>query len=61
MPVPDNVLPWTADEDEKLRNLVLKGASAAKIAKLLNRSAPAVRARASRLGLSVRQVTMRKQ
>ena len=55
-----NALPWTAEEDEQLQALLFRGASTAKISALLKRSESAVRGRASRLGLSVKHVQLRK-
>jgi hypothetical protein len=42
---------WTPYEDERLRTLALSGASAAMIARQMNRSEPAVRKRAVRLNV----------
>ena len=42
---------WTPYEDERLRALALSGASAATIARLMDRSEPAVRKRAVRLNV----------
>jgi hypothetical protein len=45
---------WTPDEDDLLRKLVLKNCAPADIAIDLKRSLPAIKARAHRLGISLR-------
>jgi hypothetical protein len=45
--------PWAPEEDERLRALALSGASVAEMAKLIKRSAEAVRSRAYRLKIVV--------
>lgn len=44
---------WTVDDDQILRDNASKGA--AEVANLLNRPVPHIRARATRLGVSVRR------
>jgi hypothetical protein len=39
--------PWTSDDDQRLRELAASGTAAEEMARLLNRSPPAVRTRAS--------------
>jgi DNA-binding NarL/FixJ family response regulator len=51
--------PWTAEEENKLRELILRGKSVEAIAKSLNRTPLAVRHRASRLRLPLRKVEPR--
>jgi DNA-binding NarL/FixJ family response regulator len=51
--------PWTPEEENKLRELILRGKSVEAIAKLLNRTPLAVRQRASRLRLPLRRVEPR--
>jgi hypothetical protein len=48
--------PWTNTEDERLRSLVISGMNAWDIAAELERTVVAVRARAERVGVSLRQV-----
>jgi hypothetical protein len=48
--------PWTNTEDERLRSLVISGMNAWGIAADLERTVVAVRARAERAGVSLRQV-----
>ena len=48
--------PWTNTEDERLRSLVISGMNAWDIAAELERTVVAVRARAERAGVSLRQV-----
>jgi hypothetical protein len=47
---------WTNVEDERLRALVISGMNAWDIAAELERTVAAVRARAERVGISLRQV-----
>jgi hypothetical protein len=51
--------PWTPEEEDKLRELILRGKSVEAIAKLLNRTPLAVRRRASMLRLPLRKVEPR--
>ena len=48
--------PWTNTEGERLRSLVISGMNAWDIAADLERTVAAVRARAERAGVSLRQV-----
>ena len=52
--------PWTPEEENKLRELILGAKSVEVIAKLLNRTSLAVRHRASRLRLPLRKVEPRR-
>jgi hypothetical protein len=49
--------PWTRADDEILRTLVLKGTNARGIGMRLNRTAVAVRSRATRLHIPLRNTT----
>jgi hypothetical protein len=49
-------LPWTKEEEERLRNLLQKNARPAEIAKDLSRSASAVKSKAHAMGLTVAQI-----
>jgi len=49
---------WTNTEDERLRSLVISGMNAWDIAAELGRTVAAVRARAERVGVSLRQVSL---
>jgi hypothetical protein len=51
--------PWTPEEENKLRDLILGAKSVEAIARLLNRTPLAVRRRASRLRLPLRKVEPR--
>jgi hypothetical protein len=51
--------PWTPEEENKLRELILGAKSVEAIAKLLNRTPSAVRRRASMLRLPLRKVEPR--
>jgi hypothetical protein len=51
--------PWTPEEENKLRDLILGAKSVEAIARLLNRMPLAVRRRASRLRLPLRKVEPR--
>jgi DNA-binding NarL/FixJ family response regulator len=57
--MPPLTTPWTPEEENKLRELILRGKSVEAIAKLLNRTPLAVRQRASRLRLPLRRVEPR--
>ena len=46
-------IPWSPDEDERLRTLALSGASVAEMAKRMKRGEEAVRSRAYRLKIVV--------
>jgi hypothetical protein len=48
--------PWTPEEENKLRELILGAKSVEAVAKLLNRTPLAVRRRASKLRLPLRKV-----
>ena len=48
--------PWTPEEENKLRELILSAKSVEAIAKLLNRTPLAVRRRASMLRLPLRKI-----
>jgi hypothetical protein len=48
--------PWTNTEDERLRSLVVSGMNVWDIAAEMERTVAAVRARAERAGVSLRQV-----
>ena len=52
-------IPWSPDEDERLRTLALSGASVAEMAKQMKRSEEAVRSRAYRLKIVVAKSRMR--
>ena len=54
-PVEKN-LPWTSEQESQLRRLAKNGESIATVAERLNRSEPAIRHRARRLGITVRRV-----
>ncbi len=47
--------PWTADEDDRLRQLVLSGAAIDQIVEGLDRTESSVRARAHLLGVTLRR------
>jgi hypothetical protein len=47
--------PWTSKEDERLRSMIIAGQRAPEIAIQLQRSVPAVNARARKLRLSFRR------
>jgi hypothetical protein len=49
---------WTNTEDDRLRSLVISGMNAWDLAAELERTVAAVRARAERVGVSLRQVTV---
>jgi len=51
---------WTEADDAKLRSLAVAGLNAREIAAELNRSLYAVQARSKKLGLSFKQVTIRR-
>jgi hypothetical protein len=51
--------PWTPEEENKLRELILGAKSVEAIAKLLNRTPLAVRRRASRLKLPLKKIVQR--
>jgi hypothetical protein len=59
--VQDKRKPWTADEDEHLRQLVLSGASVASAAKRLGRTVPSVTARAYAIGVPLRRFQARRR
>jgi len=53
--------PWNTADDELLRTLALKGVDARLIGMKLNRTAPAVRARANRLNLRLKKTILKRQ
>jgi hypothetical protein len=57
--MPPLTTPWTPEEENKLRELILRGKSVEAIAKLLNRTPLAVRQRASGLRLPLRRAEPR--
>jgi hypothetical protein len=52
--------PWTVEQDKELQALILSANSVETIAKVLNRTAKAVRRRASILRLSLRKIAKRR-
>ena len=52
--------PWTPEEEERLRQLAQSGKSAVEISKLLGRAEKATRYRLHKLGVSTKQITIRK-
>lgn len=52
---------WTSENDDRLRELVAKGASANRIAAALNRRVHSVRDRARRLGCSIPTVAAQRR
>jgi hypothetical protein len=46
-------IPWSPDEDERLRKLALSGASMAEIAQQMQRTKSSVRARALKLKIAI--------
>jgi hypothetical protein len=52
---------WTAEEDDRLRNLVAAGADLADIAKSLGRTEKATQARAYILPLTLRRFVVRRR
>jgi hypothetical protein len=52
--------PWTTEEEERLRQLAQSGKSAVEISKLLGRAEKATRYRLHKLGVSTKQITIRK-
>jgi hypothetical protein len=60
-PGPFAARPWTTADDERLKSLALKGASARLIAAHMSRTTVAVRSRASRLDILLRQARPQKQ
>ena len=53
--------PWTAEQDKKLRALVLNANSVDTIAEALNRTTFAIRRRANTLRLPLRKIARRRQ
>jgi hypothetical protein len=49
-------LPWTKEEEERLRKLLQENTRPDEIAKALNRSASAVKSKAHAMGLTVAQI-----
>ena len=49
-------LPWTKEEEERLRKLLQRNARTDEIAKDLSRSASAVKSKAHAMGLTVAQI-----
>jgi hypothetical protein len=52
---------WTEADDQRLRPLALSGMTAREIAREIGRSVDAVQARAKKLGLSLKQVMVRRR
>jgi hypothetical protein len=52
---------WTEADDQRLRSLVLSGMMSREISRELGRSVDAVQARAQKLGLSLKQVMVRRR
>jgi hypothetical protein len=52
---------WTGTDDAKLRSLAVAGLSSREIASELNRSLDAVQARSKKLGISLKQVMIRRR
>jgi hypothetical protein len=52
---------WTQANDEKLRVLVVAGMNTREIAMELNRSVYAIRARSEKLGVSLKQVMVKRR
>jgi DNA-directed RNA polymerase specialized sigma24 family protein len=46
-------IPWSPDEDERLRKLALSGASMAEIAQQMQRTKSSIRTRASKLKIAI--------
>jgi hypothetical protein len=51
---------WTPEEDDRLRRLAMEGQSAGVISELLKRKVTAVWARAHKLGISLKAITVRR-
>jgi hypothetical protein len=52
---------WTEADDQRLRSLALSGMTSRDIAREIGRSVDAVQARAKKLGLSLKQVMVRRR
>lgn len=52
---------WTEADDERLRSLAVAGMNSREIAMELNRSVFAVRARSANLGVSLKQVMVKRR
>ncbi len=52
---------WTEADDQRLRSLALSGMTSREIAREIGRSVDAVQARAKKLGLSLKQVMVRRR
>jgi DNA-binding CsgD family transcriptional regulator len=52
---------WTEADDERLRLLAVSGKTSREIARAIGRSVDAVQARAKKLGLSLKQVMVRRR
>jgi hypothetical protein len=52
---------WTEADDQRLRSLALSGMTSREIASEIGRSVDAVQARAKKLGLSLKQVMVRRR
>jgi hypothetical protein len=61
MKLPVGTPSWTEADDTKLRSLAVAGLSAREIATELNRSLYAVQARSKKLGISLKQVIIRRR
>jgi transposase len=52
---------WTEADDQRLRSLTLSGMTCREIAREIGRSVDAVQARAKKLGVSLKQVMVRRR
>ena len=52
--------PWTPAEEERLRTMIMSGMSVKDIATEHQRSVGAVRARSKQLGISLKQITVKR-
>jgi hypothetical protein len=55
------IRPWTRAEEDRLRAMVVSGATVFEVATELQRTVAALRARSEQLGLSLKQVTVRRR
>jgi hypothetical protein len=53
--------PWTIAEEQHLRAMIVAGRSADDLSRELQRSVAAVRSRSEQLGISLKQVTVRRR
>jgi hypothetical protein len=58
--MPPLAMPWTPEEENKLREFIVGGKSVEAVAELLNRTPLAVRHRASKLRLPLRRIEPRR-